>query len=126
MNLIFVIIGYIGSITLSLSFIPQVIKAYKSKEVKSISKKFLLLQYITTLFWTTYGIGFILDKNLNGLPILIANCFILICLILLTIAIYKYNSSNKNNNSNINTNSPNCPNNSPNTNFNLNSNIIIV
>lgn len=119
MNLIFVIVGYIGSITLSLSFIPQVIKAYKSKEVKSISKKFLLLQYITTLFWATYGIGFILDKNLNGLPILVANCFILICLILLTIAIYKYSSPNKNNNSNINTNSPN-------TNFNVNSNTIIV
>ena len=102
MNLIFVIIGYIGSVTLSLSFIPQVIKAYKSKDVKSISKKFLFLQYITTILWTTYGIGFILDKNLNGLPILIANCFILICLILLSIAIYKYgNKNNKNINNNV-------------------------
>lgn len=96
MNLIFVIIGYIGSVTLSLSFIPQVIKAYSSKEVSSISKKFLFLQFLTTILWTTYGIGFILDNNLNGLPILIANGFILVCLILLTIAMYKYGNNSNN------------------------------
>ena len=125
MNLIFVIIGYIGSATLSLSFIPQVIKAYSTKDVSSISKKFLILQLLTTLLWTTYSIGFILDKNYSGLPILIANGFILVCLLLLTLAVYKFkktdNISNTNNNINTNNNNDNIIN----TNYKIN-NVVLV
>ena len=90
MHPFFVIVGYIGSVTLCLSFSPQVVKAYKTKEVKSISTKFLVLQFLTTILWGIYGAGFVLNKDYHGLPIFIANCFIFICLVFLAVAVYRF------------------------------------
>lgn len=85
MNVIFIILGYIGSGFLSLSYVPQVIKAYKTDDNSSISIKFIILQLITTILFITYSIGFFFDKSMDGMPIFVANIWVLICLILLLI-----------------------------------------
>jgi MtN3 and saliva related transmembrane protein len=90
MELFFIIIGYIGTIFLTSSYIPQVYKVYKHKDTSKLSSKFLILQLITTLLWTTYGTGFLLAGDYSGLPLVIANSFIFICLMLIFYARYKF------------------------------------
>jgi MtN3 and saliva related transmembrane protein len=90
MNLIFEIIGYIASILLSVLLTPQVYTTYKTKKVDGISVWFLYFEFITTILWIIYGIGFILENNYNGIPIIIANSSLLINVILLLIMKYKY------------------------------------
>ena len=80
MDISFIIIGYVGSLFLSLSYIPQVVKAYKSEDVKSISLKFVLLQIGTTVCFIAYSAGFFLIKSNDGMPIFAANCWVLLCL----------------------------------------------
>ncbi len=61
------IIGYIGGLFIMISFIPQVIKSYKTKSVSDISMGMIISTIIGTIFWVIYG--FLID----GLPIIIMN-----------------------------------------------------
>ena len=60
-------IGYIAAVCTTISFLPQVIHAFKSKSTKDIS----LPMYITLTFgvamWFIYGV------SLQSLPIILAN-----------------------------------------------------
>lgn len=49
------IIGYLGGIFIMVSFIPQVIKSYKTKSVKDISIWMIVATLIGTIFWIVYG-----------------------------------------------------------------------
>ncbi|MBI4143423.1 hypothetical protein HY487_00900 [Candidatus Woesearchaeota archaeon] len=49
------IIGYLGGIFIMVSFIPQVIKSYRTKSVKDLSIWMIAATFIGTLFWITYG-----------------------------------------------------------------------
>ena len=82
--------GYIGTFLLCLSFVPQIHTVYKTKNVVSLSYGFIILQFSTCIFLGAYGLGFLLDNDHNGIPILIANIWIISCIILLTIAKIKY------------------------------------
>lgn len=78
MNIGFKIIGYIAAFLLSFLLVPQTYKTYKTKNIKAISSCFLYFQIITTLLWIIFGIGFLIDSNTDGIPIVIANISLLI------------------------------------------------
>ena len=83
MHIAFIIIGYIGTLSLSLSYIPQVKKAYNNDTTAKLSNKFLILQFITCICFIIYPIGFLLENSMEGLPIMIANVFIFVMLIII-------------------------------------------
>ena len=69
------ILGYIAAVFISVSFIPQVIKSYKTKSVEDVSIGLLIASIIGTAFWLMYG------YILKNWPILVANTtFIVIVL----------------------------------------------
>ena len=74
------IIGYIAAVFLSILFIPQVYKTYKSKNASSLSIIFLFLEVITCVLFISYGF------LIKAVPVIIANFAALICNILLVIA----------------------------------------
>jgi len=61
------IIGYLGGFFIMISFIPQVIKSYKTKSVKDLSLGMILATLIGTGFWITYG--FLIES----MPIIVMN-----------------------------------------------------
>ncbi len=78
MDIGFKIIGYIAAFLLSFLLVPQTYKTYKTKNIKAISSYFLYFQIITTLLWIIFGIGFLIDSNTDGIPIVIANTSLLL------------------------------------------------
>jgi MtN3 and saliva related transmembrane protein len=72
------IIGYIAGTLTTLSFVPQVIQAWKLKETRDISLAMLLLFAAGVLLWAAYGFW------TGSMPIIAANAitFFLILLLL--------------------------------------------
>lgn len=62
-----VIVGYIAGALTTLSFVPQVAKAWKMKETRDISLAMLVLFAIGVFLWTLYGLW------VDSLPIIAAN-----------------------------------------------------
>ena len=54
-----------------LIFCTQVYKVFKTKNVESLSSGFVILQIITCLFLTAYGMGFIFVNDIS-VPTIIA------------------------------------------------------
>ena len=84
MNLLFhlsspqvVLIGYIGSFLTSITFIPQVIQAWKTKSVGDLSIWMIAIVITSTIIWLIYGFGIP-----DGGPVIVAN-FIVLALSLL-------------------------------------------
>ena len=73
-----VIVGYIAGALTTISFVPQVIKAWKMKETRDLSLAMLLLFAAGILLWTFYGIW------TGSMPIILANVvtFVLILVLL--------------------------------------------
>lgn len=61
------VIGYLGGIFIMVSFVPQVIKSYKTKSVKDLSIWMVLATFVGTLFWLGYGV------IISAKPIVIMN-----------------------------------------------------
>ena len=61
------IIGYLGGFFIMISFIPQVIKSYKTQSVDDLSIGMILATLIGTIFWITYGF------MINGMPVIVMN-----------------------------------------------------
>ena len=61
------LIGYIGGFFIMISFIPQVIKSYKTKSVEDVSITMILATIIGTIFWIIYGV------LINANPVIIMN-----------------------------------------------------
>jgi MtN3 and saliva related transmembrane protein len=73
-------IGYIGSFLSSVTFVPQVYKAAKSKSVGDLSLYTILIVTFSTILWLIYG--FFNDPML--IPVVLCNGFIfLLSLVLL-------------------------------------------
>jgi MtN3 and saliva related transmembrane protein len=51
-----VIVGYVASVATVLSFLPQVVRAWKTKSVKDLSYMMLGLLITSALLWITYGV----------------------------------------------------------------------
>jgi MtN3 and saliva related transmembrane protein len=73
-----VLVGYIAGTITTLSFVPQVIRAWKLKETRDLSLAMLLLFALGVLLWTLYGFW------TGSMPIIIANVvtFVLILILL--------------------------------------------
>ncbi len=61
------IIGYLGGIFIMVSFIPQVVKSYKTRSVKDLSIWMIIATLIGTGFWLAYGV------LISAKPIIIMN-----------------------------------------------------
>ena len=72
-----VLTGYIAGTLTTLSFVPQVIKAWKMRETRDISLAMLVLFGIGILLWTLYGIW------TGSLPIIAANLITFVLIIVL-------------------------------------------
>ncbi len=73
-----VIVGYIAGALTTISFVPQLMKAWKMRETRDLSLAMLVLFGIGILLWTIYGFW------VDSLPIIAANVttFILILVLL--------------------------------------------
>lgn len=49
------LIGYLGGIFIMISFIPQVIKSYKTRSVEDLSVAMIGATIIGSIFWVIYG-----------------------------------------------------------------------
>ncbi len=79
-----VITGYIAGTLTTISFIPQVVRAWKLKETRDISLAMLLLFAAGIFLWTFYGIW------VNSLPIIAANVITFLLIIVLLALKMKY------------------------------------
>lgn len=61
------ILGYIAGTITIISFVPQIIKSYKTKRVKDLSILMLLMIMASILLWLIYGI------LVGNKPIIIVN-----------------------------------------------------
>ena len=79
------IIGSVAASLTTMSFLPQVIKTWRSKSAKDISTAMLMVLATGVLLWLIYGI------YLNEFPIIIGNAvtFILACILLTLKAKYR-------------------------------------
>lgn len=73
-----VLVGYIAGALTTLSFVPQVLRAWKLKETRDLSLAMLLLFAHGVLLWTFYGIW------TGSMPVIAANVitFILVLILL--------------------------------------------
>ena len=70
MNLI-IALGLIGALLTTVSFLPQVIKVFKTRSTKDISAGMFALFVIDFFVWLIYGI------LIKDIPLIIANSFAL-------------------------------------------------
>ena len=61
------LVGYMAGTLTTVSFLPQVIRSWKTKSTHDISFAMLALFGLGMLLWATYGIW------INSLPIILAN-----------------------------------------------------
>ena len=65
------IVGYLGGIFIMISFVPQVIKSYRTKSVKDLSIWMVAATLTGTSFWIIYGI------LIKSKPVMIMNIIFL-------------------------------------------------
>lgn len=81
------IIGYTAAGFLSILFIPQVYRTFKTKDTNAISYFFLILQVFTSSLFITYG--YLIDS----IPIILANTSTLVCNFFLIFAKLKFGNT---------------------------------
>lgn len=74
------IIGFIGTAILAVTLFPQVYKSFKHKQVGDLSFVSIVLQITANILFVIYG------YMINSLPVLISNCMVLGCSMLLVYA----------------------------------------
>ena len=95
MYILFVICGYISTILTTISYIPQIVTVIMHKSGKNISYPYIVLIFIDILFYLTYGIGFIVNNNLDAIPILVGSGLQLLTLGMLFILKIYFNVTKK-------------------------------
>ena len=76
------IVGHFGALLSSITFIPQVYRAWQTKSVGDLSLNMMLIVFTSTLVWLTYGIA------LNLWPVIIANA--IICVLSMLLIYFKF------------------------------------
>ena len=76
--------GWLASVFTTIIFLPQLIKAFKTKMTDDISMWMLILSVIGNGFWFTHA------SLINNLPLLV--CASLIIIISVTLITFKYNN----------------------------------
>jgi len=76
------IVGLFGAFLTSITFVPQVYKAWQTKSVGDLSGWMLAIVFLSVIVWLTYAFV------LNLLPVIIANSIVFfLCLVLLYLKI---------------------------------------
>ena len=70
-------VGHFGAFLSSVTFIPQVYKAWRSKSVGDLSMTMIIIVFTSTLVWLVYGV------NLSLLPVIICNSIMAVLTMLL-------------------------------------------
>jgi MtN3 and saliva related transmembrane protein len=71
------LIGLLGALLSSITFIPQVVRTWQIKSAGDLSMGMLLIVFTSTIVWLIYGFA------LNLLPVIIANGIIFLLSLLL-------------------------------------------
>jgi MtN3 and saliva related transmembrane protein len=74
--------GHMGAVLSSVTFLPQVWKAWKTKSVGDLSIVMMFIVFTSTIVWLIYGIA------LNLLPVIIANA--IICTLSVVLIYFKF------------------------------------
>ncbi|MEO6489522.1 MAG: SemiSWEET family transporter [Ferruginibacter sp.] len=72
------VIGLVASALSSITFMPQVYRAWNTKSVGDLSLAMMFIVFLSTILWLIYGIG------IHSLPVIICNsaiCFLSMILI---------------------------------------------
>ena len=81
------VIGLTASALSSLTFIPQVYRAWKTKSVNDLSLAMIFFIFFSTILWLIYGFG------RGSLPVIICNGIILI--LSMVLLYFKFSFSRK-------------------------------
>jgi MtN3 and saliva related transmembrane protein len=79
-----VIVGYIAGALTTLSFVPQVIKAWRMRETRDLSLAMLVLFAVGVFLWSLYGLW------VNSLPIVAANVITFVFILVLLFLKFRY------------------------------------
>jgi MtN3 and saliva related transmembrane protein len=79
-----VLVGYIAGTLTTVSFVPQVIKAWKMRETRDLSLAMLVLFGIGIVLWTLYGFW------TGSLPIIAANVITFVLILVLIFLKMRY------------------------------------
>ena len=71
------VVGLFGAFLSSVTFIPQVYKAWQSKSVGDLSMTMILIVFSSTIVWIVYGVSLILW------PVIICNSIMAVLTMLL-------------------------------------------
>jgi MtN3 and saliva related transmembrane protein len=71
------LIGLLGALLSSITFIPQVVRTWQIKSAGDLSMGMLLIVFTSTIVWLIYGFA------LNLLPVIIANGIIFLLSLML-------------------------------------------
>ena len=78
--------GYFGSFLTSITFIPQVYKAWKTKSVGDVSIWMMSIVVLSTIVWLIYAVA------IGSGPVLVANVIVLILSLMLIYFKYSFKS----------------------------------
>jgi len=84
MDSIWELVGSLAGLLTTLSFLPQVIKTYRTRSAKDLSLGMFLLFTLGVLMWLIYGIG------IQKTPIIVANSVTLILAGMILIAKFRF------------------------------------
>jgi MtN3 and saliva related transmembrane protein len=79
-----VIVGYIAGALTTVSFVPQVARAWQLKETRDLSLAMLFLFALGVLLWTVYGVW------TGSMPIIAANVITFILILVLLWMKFRY------------------------------------
>jgi len=71
------LVGYLAGILTIISFLPQVIKSWRSRKIDDLSKGTGAALIFASMTWIVYGV------LLSSMPMIITNSIVLICVILI-------------------------------------------
>ncbi len=78
--------GYLGSFLTSITFIPQVYKAWKTKSVGDLSIWMMLIVVFSTIVWLVYAFA------IHSGPVIVANAIVLLLSLLFIYFKYTFKS----------------------------------
>jgi MtN3 and saliva related transmembrane protein len=80
-------VGYAGGFVSAITFLPQVIKLWKTKSVKDLSSLTLFFLFLNVSLWLVYGI------LVNARPIMVTNGIVLSMIIIMIYFKYTYRNN---------------------------------
>jgi MtN3 and saliva related transmembrane protein len=78
------LLGYAAGIFVAISFMPQVIKSWKTKSTKDIAISLTILNLTGQILWTLYGIG------INSISLIVMSSITLLMTFSLLVLKIKY------------------------------------